>query len=394
MKKPFSLSFFLWIFIFCFAAIITLQNVLLGENHFWGKLTYTFYNNFIIFRNSFSHLIHDQNLYTIYAGEYADLYKYSPTFAVFMAAFYFFPDWLGLFLWNFAGLFVLCFALKSFISEKKAFFIALVFILPELILTTQNSQSNALLAGLLLLAFQALEKQKKGLAAALIVSTIFIKLFTAVAFLLFLFYPGRLKSAFYVFIWTLVFACLPLICVSPASLIQQYQNWLLMLQSDESISTGLSVYGILEGFHLLAFNKDILLAFGLLLLLLPEIKFSKWKDGLYRQNYLFFIFLWIVLFNYKAESPSYIIVMVGCALWIYFNGLTKSRLTLVILCFVFSSLMYTDLCPKFFRDAVIRPYHVKAIFPTVIMVFMFSDLLSEKKKLKETAIDHIENDLS
>jgi hypothetical protein len=45
------------------------------------------YNNYIIFKQSFTHLYNHQDLYGAYSSEYWDLYKYTPTFAVLMAPF-------------------------------------------------------------------------------------------------------------------------------------------------------------------------------------------------------------------------------------------------------------------------------------------------------------------
>ena len=286
---------------------ITLQNYFMGENHFWGDVAYTHYNNFIIFKDSFFHLIHQQNLYVEYPAEYADLYKYSPTFALFMGLFAFLPNWLGLFLWNFIGCAVLFYALNKLITDKKKLLFAFIFILPELILTTQNSQSNALLAGFILLAFDALQKEKNNLAALLIVATVFIKLFTLVAFLLFLFYPNKLKSARYVFMWTFIFLLLPVFVIGLHGLQQQYVNWLELLKSDHSISYGLSLVGFLNTLHLFEVNKTLVLLFGVLVLLLPLINYKQWHTSIYKQNYLCLILIWMVIFNHKAESPSYII---------------------------------------------------------------------------------------
>jgi hypothetical protein len=52
----------------CYQSTITFEKI------------YTGYNNYIIFRESFAHLIAGKDLYTVYSSEYFDLYKYSPSF--------------------------------------------------------------------------------------------------------------------------------------------------------------------------------------------------------------------------------------------------------------------------------------------------------------------------
>jgi len=58
------------------------------------------HNNFLIFRAASRHLIAGSDLYTLYPAEHADLYKYSPTFALLFAPFAFLPLLPAIFLWN------------------------------------------------------------------------------------------------------------------------------------------------------------------------------------------------------------------------------------------------------------------------------------------------------
>src|SRR5690242_19112241 len=58
------------------------------------------HNNFLIFRAASRHLIAGSDLYTWYPTEHADLYKYSPTFALLFAPFAFLPLLPAMLLWN------------------------------------------------------------------------------------------------------------------------------------------------------------------------------------------------------------------------------------------------------------------------------------------------------
>lgn len=40
------------------------------------------YNNYVIFKMSFPHLVNNEDLYIVQPEEHWDLYKYTPTFAV------------------------------------------------------------------------------------------------------------------------------------------------------------------------------------------------------------------------------------------------------------------------------------------------------------------------
>ena len=84
------------------AAGAAVQRVALGPSVEQGRV-YTHYNNYVIFRDAFTHLRHGQDLYSLYPDEHWDLYKYSPTFAALMAPFAPLPDAVGLVLGNVIG---------------------------------------------------------------------------------------------------------------------------------------------------------------------------------------------------------------------------------------------------------------------------------------------------
>ena len=43
---------------------------------------YTHYNNYVIFRQAFFHLVRHQDLYVLYLAEHWDYFRYSPSFAL------------------------------------------------------------------------------------------------------------------------------------------------------------------------------------------------------------------------------------------------------------------------------------------------------------------------
>src|SRR6478672_13962051 len=57
-------------------------------------------NNFLIFRSAFDHLRSGADLYALHPTEHGDLFKYSPTFALFMAPFRALPYTPALLIWN------------------------------------------------------------------------------------------------------------------------------------------------------------------------------------------------------------------------------------------------------------------------------------------------------
>eukprot|EP01036_Dinobryon_divergens_P007620 gene7620-10167_t len=104
-----------------------------------------------ILASAFFHLLDGKDLYIMYPAECWDLFKYSPAFALFMGVFAWLPDIAGLTLWN---------------------------LLNAMLLTSiQNAQSNGLIAGLILLAFNKLENGDVRWSSLFITLTVFIKLF-------------------------------------------------------------------------------------------------------------------------------------------------------------------------------------------------------------------------
>ena len=172
-----------------------------GSPTIFNDLEYTAYNNYLIFKQSFFHLIEGKDLFILYPKEHWDLYKYSPTFSLMMAPLAILPDVVGLFIWNLLNALVLFFGIKKLqlparfkgIEFSKISMFIILFVGLELMTSLQNEQSNGLLAGLIILAFVFLEKEKIWLGTLCITLTFYIKIFGIVAFALFLVYPQKGK---------------------------------------------------------------------------------------------------------------------------------------------------------------------------------------------------------
>lgn len=361
-------------------AALTLQNYMLSKTGLWAD-HYTFYNNFVIFKQSFFHLLHDQNLYLLYPEEHYDYFKYSPSFALFMVLFSWIPDIVGLFFWNLLNCLVVYYAIKNIrgFNQKNHLFI-LGFVFLELIVSTMASQSNLLVGGIILFAFNNLEKEKPGNAALLIVMGIFIKLFAGFAGLLFLFYPKKTQFLFYVVLWSLVLLFAPLIITSPENLISQYKGWLTLLNEDRTVSNGMSIYTILFTFFGFV-NKNLVLLGGFILLVLPLLKIRHYTDYGFRLWYLSAILIWIIVFNHKGESPTYVIALVGCALW---GVATRPSLLLKIILFVtwfFSSFIKSDVFPRSIRQGL-HPDFTNALMPSLVFIIIITTLIGLVKTFR------------
>ena len=86
--------------VYCLAALIATIIKLAPGPFEQNGIHYQPLQNFAIFRNSFYHLIHHQNLYARFDFEQWDFYRYSPAFALLFAPFALLPYAIGAALWN------------------------------------------------------------------------------------------------------------------------------------------------------------------------------------------------------------------------------------------------------------------------------------------------------
>ncbi|QRR02015.1 glycosyltransferase family 87 protein [Dyadobacter sandarakinus] len=349
-----------------------------------GGHLYTHYNNYIIFKQSFFHLIHGQDLYAEFIEEQGDLFKYSPTFALVFGILAILPDVVGLTLWNVLNAVVLFYAIEHlprFTARTKG--LILVFVVVELLTAMQNEQSNALIAGLFLLMFGALEKRNYWLASFFLISTIYIKLFGIVALALYLLYPGKLKLTYTTAFWVLLFTLLPLIVVDSGQFVFLYKSWGNLLSNDHSISDGLSVIGWLKSWFGWDGNKTYVSVAGAILFCIPLLRIRQYGDFTFRALFLASVMIWVVIFNHRAESPTFIIAAGGVAIWYYSQKQTTANYVLLVLAFVFTTLAPTDIFPKFVRNEWFKPYVVKAVPCILVWGKIWLDLMFGKLEERE-----------
>ncbi len=341
---------------------------------------YTRYNNFMIFRESFHHLIQYLDLYAKFDTEHWDYYKYSPAFAVLMAPFSWLPDLPGLIIWNLINAGALFFAIKNLpIKNAEAKKYISWFVLLELLTSMQNSQSNGLIAALLVGGFNKLESKNYFIAALFLILSAFIKVFGIVACILFVFYPEKIKFILYSLCWAVVFICLPLIFISAEQLIFLYKSWLHLLTNDYDSSYGLSVMGWLYTWFHLENIKILILALGLIFLLIPLLKIKEYSSFSLRYNYFCALLIWLIIFNHKAESPSFIIAIMGVAAWYFNSPKTRVNTALIIIAFIFTSLSPTDMFPSYLRSHYVVPYVLKAIPCILIWIKINIDFIRYRK---------------
>ena len=270
-------------------------------------------NNFEIFRASWDHLRNGADLYAA-SRRYFDLFKYTPSFPVLFAPFALPPFAAGLVLWNLLNAMTLYAALGRLLPPREAT-VARVIALTDMMGSLQNAQSNALIAGLIILGYTEASRRRYAWAAGAVAVGTFVKVFPIVSasFALLGEKPARLAR------WLLAFAvaifAAPLLIAGPHWLAHQYHDWLVVQRVDAG-DPGFSVMALLHlwlGVNWPAWPQQLV---GVGALTAPLV----WHRGrdignTWRLRYVASLLIFCVLFNHQSEPPSFVIAMTGVGVW-------------------------------------------------------------------------------
>jgi len=348
--------------------IVTLHRLLISETSF---------NNYDIFRYSFIHLLQGKNLYLAYPDQYFDLYKYSPAFALLMAPFWWLPRIPGVFLWNLLNALLPLSAIKMLPLKEKHQTAFGYFILIEMITSVQNAQSNGLMLGLMMIGFASLENKKQLTASIAIALGFIIKLFSAVIILMAPSYEGSRKLLLAAAFFALLFVFIPIILTGPEQLWLHYRNWFELLVQDKPHELNYSFRSLINTVFGTQLPNGLFLLIGFITMILPLFRLKAYKNYYWRLAYFAMLLNWVVIFNHKAESPSYVIAMAGAYLWFVSHNQNIFRISLLAFVFLLTGLSATDLFPGILRETWIKPYALKAL-PCVVLYFVtIFELLSK-----------------
>ena len=73
------------------------------------------------------------------------------------------------------------------------------------------------------------------------------------------------------------------------------------------------------------------------------------------------ILIWMVIFNHKAESPTFVIAVAGLAIWYIAQPATLVNKILIVFAFLLTVLSATDIFPAAIRKNYVIPYDLKAL---------------------------------
>ncbi len=339
-------------------------------------------NNFLIFRWSFLNLASGHDMYAAQPQHHADLYKYSPSFAVLFAPFALIPFSISLALWAALNALLLFYAVYRLLPGREAA-LALALIYLEVLRSMQRSQSNSLVTALVILAYLALEQRKQLGAAFSIAIGAAVKIFPLAALALAIFHPRRVRFALVTVIAMVVVLALPLLVVPPAELAAQYRSW-RAVEALDALSVGGGGGGGLYGgvmqqlrliFGVSWPNWPVQLA-GTVLLMLPLARWRNWAGERFRLRFLCALLVYMVIFNHQSESPSFVIAVTGIAIWFVTTPRTWWHTTVLVLTILVVSISSTDITPKSWQRDFFVHYRLKTIPCTIAWLTMIWELLA------------------
>jgi hypothetical protein len=323
-------------------------------------------NNFLIFRAASLHLVHGQDLYAAYPALHFDFYKYSPTFALLFLPFALPPFWIAMLLWNTLNAATLYFAIGTVLPLRSAN-IARGIVFLDMLGSLQNVQSNALVAALIIFTFAAYERRRTVLGSAAAMIGAVIKIFPLAGASFALFHPRKVRVAVALVASAVVLAALPLLVTSPATLEMQYASW-KAIQKLDALTRG---YSVMEMVHLLArtdwpnWPQQLV---GALLLLAPiVVRRERWREWAFRRLYLCSVLLFCLIFNHKAESPTFVIGVAGAAIWFAsLDARTRWEWILFGVIVVVTILSSSDAMPRLLQKSLFDPYRLKVV-PLIVL---------------------------
>ena len=345
-----------------------------------------FINNYLIYKNVFWHTFQEKNLFSIYPTEYFDKNHYGPLFAILIAPFAILPNYIGLMLWGMINVSILFYAVGKLPISFWGKNIILLLSLIETLTSTQNLQFNPMLCSWIILSYVAIKNSQLSLAAFLIVAGTFIKLYGVVGLPFIFFTKDYKKLIGYLILWAIILFCLPMFISSPEFVYQSYIDWfhVLVEKNIENVNSYLnanmqdiSVMGLIKrttGFYHLA-NFYFIIPAGFMMLL-PLYRFSKWGNTSFQLTYLAQLLIGLVIFSTSAESPTYVIAVVGFGIWYVLHAPKPALYLYILLILVLALTVFspTDLFPNILQAIVVK-YALKSLPCFLAWLFISYSLL-------------------
>ena len=367
------------------------------------------FNNFLIYKFSYWHAVQGVSLYENH-GDHFDVTHNGPIFSLIIAPFSLISNtitsmsnpllWIDVSLWHLAlGLF-LWWAIRqsTLTTEQKVVVIWLT--AHEMLNALGMSQFNVATGAMILLTYSAIRRGQDIWAAFWIVMGVLVKAYGIVGLAFFFFAKSKPKFVMWLVVWTIVLFVLPMPFFGADYVAGQYVEWIKCLgeKGQENLlsdfqnisllgmvrkigyacSAGLPAYYAV--FESAGKNPDVtnwwwstwndlwLIIPAILYSALPWLRIGQYKHHAFQLMCLALVLMFVNIFSTGAENSSYIISMLGVAIWFIAVPWKRSRLDigLLVFCFILTSLSSTDLFPGDLRTYVIRAFSLKAL-PVVLI---------------------------
>ncbi len=321
-------------------------------------------NNFTIFRESFWHLVREQDLYSAYPGVTFDIFKYSPSCALLFAPFALLPNDAGLLLWNLVNAVVLCWAVVRLLPGRGAAW-ALGICLFEAIGAMQNTQSNGLVAGLMIMGATAALQERFGSSSMSIMSGAAIKIFPLSVGVFGLLSPSRLKFLAWCAGAGALLLAAPLLVTPLEQLIAQYRSWNAVEVRDLGKTGMWWIGGVLEVLTGRALPHIPFQLAGVLWLG-ASAWYSRhhWRVPMVQQLLVASTLGFVIVFNHMSEPPTFVIGFAGVGIWWAALPRRRWRDALVIAAVLLGSLGGSDLVP----NEIQRVWHYESRLKALVVI--------------------------
>jgi hypothetical protein len=342
----------------------------------WHKPNYTYH----IYKSVFWNTIDQLSLYEFYDYLFGDCNHYGPVFAYVIAPFALLPDTWGMLLWECFLVAVFYIGVRYMPLERWQKVFMFWFCAHEVLTPLFVEQFDLAMAGMLLLTFACVEKQKPVWAAFFIMLALFIKLYGVMGFAFFFFIEDKKKFLLACLGWGLLFFAAPMAISSPEYVVRQYAGWYdsLVAKNVQNLTehfntTNTSLLGMprkISGNT--EYSDQWFIIPGILLFLLPFTRVDQYKHAAFRYAMLASVAMFHLLFSTGTESYGYIAAMTAFVVWYTTAPFQRGRwaLYLLIYAFIFTSLCTSDvLFPRVIWKQWIEPYALKAL-PTTIVWFV------------------------
>lgn len=353
-----------------FALIITLKEVI--------NLSY---NNFQIFYFGSIDFWEDINPYSNWnhlnlKGNNLDVFIYLPLFSILFTPFTILPTHLGALCWNFFTYYLFFLAVfnlpNQFKNKKFIFFISCLL----LFATMLSMQFNPIVVALFLFSYIFLEKKQSFLAILLICISGFTKVYGIFQLSMLIFYSKFWKNFLYATFIAILLFFAPIIRFNFTELIMYYQSWIKAISEHSKMENYYSIYRVIYSItpkiNFYASKISMVVLFLIFILAVLNIKKFK-KSFALRAQYLGILMSYVILFGLSSELHTYVIAMVGYAIWYVYNKKNTLDTTLLWINFFLLAVFPIDiLCPLVISKFVLGKLHLGVLlFFTTWLIMIY-----------------------